>query len=268
MYTRQENSSFKIQQTFICEVCDKQEAVLMSCFTSYTGWIKQNKITNPFKNQLGSNFLIFLLMLAATFYSPSAWKRFYVQKKCSSVAYKGRELHTSTVTWLRSAVDIQLFSKKKKEKEVRTRTEYRPFFSSCNTRDMFSYCVLILFCFHSIPLLFKNQAVFKKDKSIGYIKRIYRQFLGNSLANIMNSLIFTYRFPACNDHKNRWYRLNGNRLKKLGKKQKRCFDRLTDTQETIRLAVCIMQPVRSHLSMAGDVWPANLFCSGWNASCL
>lgn len=57
MYTRQENSSFKIQQTFICEVCDKQEAVLMSCFTSYTGWIKQNKKSpTPLKINLDQIF--------------------------------------------------------------------------------------------------------------------------------------------------------------------------------------------------------------------
>lgn len=37
----------KLQQTFICEFYDKQEAVIISHFTSYTG--QKKKIPNPLK---------------------------------------------------------------------------------------------------------------------------------------------------------------------------------------------------------------------------
>lgn len=136
-------------------------------------------------------------MFAAFFFS-SASKCTYVQKKCSSVVYKGRELHTSAATWFGSAVDIQLFSKKQKGQ-----SEYKPFisFQVAIQGDKFPYCVLILFVFHCILLLFKNQTLLKKTR-VGYIKRIYRHSLGNILANIMNSLEFMYILPGCNNHMN------------------------------------------------------------------
>lgn len=45
------------------------------------------------------------------------------------------------------------------------------------------------------------------------MKRIYRQSLGKSLDNIMNSSFFMYIVPACNDHKN-----GMETLKNAGKK--------------------------------------------------
>lgn len=52
----------KFQQTFICEFYDKQEAVIISCFTSYIGREKKTKKNpQPFlKIHLDQMFLFFL----------------------------------------------------------------------------------------------------------------------------------------------------------------------------------------------------------------
>lgn len=69
----------------------------------------------------------------------------------------------------------------------RNGTEHIPvlFFVSIQG-DKFPLYVLV-FCFHCILLLFKTPMLFKKNTQVDYIKRIYKQSLGNSLANIMNS---------------------------------------------------------------------------------
>lgn len=62
----------KFQQTFICEFYDKQEAVLISWFTSYIG--QKNKNLQPLlKSHLDQNVLdslrsFYLLTFAAVFH--------------------------------------------------------------------------------------------------------------------------------------------------------------------------------------------------------
>lgn len=64
----------------------------------------------------------------------------YVQRKCSSAVYRRRELHISTATRVRSAVDIQLFSKK-----LKGRVQTFLFTLSYKTRTNMSWpCTLLV----------------------------------------------------------------------------------------------------------------------------
>lgn len=72
------------------------------------------------------------------------------------------------------------FSQRNKRTE---RESTNPSYQFATQGDTFPYRVLILFSFHCILLSFKKQALLKKTRE-GYIKRIYRQSLGNSLAKL------------------------------------------------------------------------------------
>lgn len=81
------------------------------------------------------------------------------------------------------------FSQRNKRTE---RESTNPSYQFATQGDTFPYRVLILFSFHCILLSFKKQALLKKTRE-GYIKRIYRQSLGNSLAKLWTAKnSFTY----------------------------------------------------------------------------
>lgn len=141
--TRKPNHA-KFQQTFICEFYDKQEAVIISHFTSYIGRKKKTKKSPTFLKIHLDQFLRYVCCLFFLFFI-SFKMHLYVQRKCSSVVYKGRELHTSTATWFRSAVDIQLFSKKTKKDSGSTNLSF--FIQAAIQGDTFS-----LLCTHFICL--------------------------------------------------------------------------------------------------------------------
>lgn len=144
------------------------------CFTKCS---EKKKVTDPIKKNQSDQMTFFFSSFRSPPLFPSpriGFRMHYVQRKKGSslsAAPDRRELHTSTATWLWSAVDIQLSRIK------RTKTGTRL------SGKKFPPCVFVfILAFRCILGFFKGQRSTKKKTRAGYIKRMYRQ--ASSLANL------------------------------------------------------------------------------------
>ena len=160
MYQKTRKQTAKFQQTFICEFYDKQEAVIISRFTSYIGRKKNKKKSPTFLKIHLDQMFPFHLTFVAFFCFSSASKSTYVQRKCSSVGLKRERATYFHSDRLQISCSDSAFLK-----ETKRTGEYKPFFSHLNTRGTRFLTVYSFYFFHCILLFIQETSIIKKEKS-------------------------------------------------------------------------------------------------------
>lgn len=155
MKVPKKTDELQFQHTFICESYDKQEAVNIIFF--YKLHCSEKTNTQPFLKIHESKCLgSFSLLNFPCFYFPLLWKCTYVQRECSSVEHKGRELHTSTATWSQISCWRSAFLQTKPDGERTNLSLAGKHGAKSNL-----HCCVLIFSFHCILLLCKKQEFLK-----------------------------------------------------------------------------------------------------------
>lgn len=150
----------KFQQTFICELYDKQEAVIISHFTSYTGQNKKKQRSpNPLK--IPSDQISFTHLMCCLF-------SFFHQLQCNLYRRNAQVWRIKGESYIlpqRPGSDQLLtfsFSQTKGHKCTSLSFLFKLQYNGTHFLRVYSF----YFVFHCILHLFKNQALLKKTSRL------------------------------------------------------------------------------------------------------